>query len=78
MSSANLPLAQLEGDELKLPPALRAALVERLIAGLDDDREPEVAVKADESEGRYRELRSGVVRGKPAAQVFARLRSQLR
>ncbi len=78
MSSANPPLAQLEGDELKLPPALRAALVEHLIAGPDDDCEPEVAVEADESERRYRELRSGVIRGEPAAQVFARLRSQLR
>ena len=67
---------------LTLPPAVRARLVEVLLASLDDEVEsgPSAAIEAAwiaEAERRLAELRDGTVAGVPAAQVFAAVRERL-
>lgn len=70
---------QLESKVLKLSPRERARLAERLIASLDDAVDPEAdALWAREAERRLDELRSGAVKGRPAASVFRKARAALR
>ena len=67
---------------LTLPPAVRARLVEVLLASLDEEVEsgPSAEIEAAwvaEAERRLAELRDGTVAGVPAAQVFAAVRERL-
>jgi putative addiction module component (TIGR02574 family) len=70
-------IQELEAEVLRLPSHERARLAEVLISSLDEEDEIEQAW-ADEAERRYEELRSGAVKGVPAEEVIARVRSQLR
>jgi putative addiction module component (TIGR02574 family) len=73
------PARQIESKALKLSPRERARLAERLISSLDD--EADVGAEAAwirEGERRLDELRSGKVRGRPAAGVFRRARAAIR
>lgn len=76
MSSAS---RLIESKALKLSPAERARIAERLISSLDEesDADAEVAWRR-EGERRLEELRSGAVKGKAAAGVFRRVRAALR
>lgn len=69
-------LETLEAEALKLPPAERSHLLERLVASLDADPEVEAAW-ALEADRREAELASGAVEAVPAAEAIARLRSRL-
>ena len=71
-----MSIQEMEAELLKLPSDERARLAEVLIASLDDEDEIAEAW-ADEAERRLEELRSGVVKGIPAEEVFAGLRSQI-
>lgn len=71
-----MTLDDLEAEALKLPAHLRARLAETLISSLDEEAEIEQAW-ADEVERRYREMSAGAVRGIPAVEVFAKVRSRL-
>ena len=72
-----MSVQELEAEVLKLPSRERARLAEVLIASLDEEDEIAQAW-IDESERRYEELRSGKIKGIPAEEVFARVRSRLR
>ena len=67
----------LEDQLLKLDARDRARLAELLLASLDGSDADVEAQWADEAERRLRELRSGVVAGIPADEVFARTRARL-
>ncbi len=70
---------KLESEALKLSPRQRARLAERLIASLDQRREPgSAALWAKEAERRVAELRTGRVKARPAAAVFRKARAALR
>ncbi len=69
-------LDALEAEALKLPPAERSHLLERLVASLDADPEVEAAW-ALEADRREAELASGSVEAVPAAEAIARLRARL-
>jgi hypothetical protein len=69
-------LETLEAEALKLAPADRSHLLERLIASLDMDPEVEAAWVA-EADRREAELASGTATEVPAAEAIARLRAQL-
>ena len=64
----------IEAEALRLPPAERARLVERLIASLDADPEIEEAWAA-EVERRQAEIDSGSVSLLPGPETLARLKS---
>ncbi|MDP2759334.1 MAG: addiction module protein [Sideroxyarcus sp.] len=67
----------LEAEVLKLVPADRALLAERLIASLDEDNEIESAW-ADEVERRVAEVESGAIVGMSFEEVIAQARSALK
>jgi putative addiction module component (TIGR02574 family) len=64
----------IEAEALRLPPADRARLVERLIASLDADPEIEEAWAA-EVERRQAEVDSGSVSLLPGPETLAKLKS---
>ena len=69
-------LETLEAEALKLTPADRSHLLERLIASLDSDPEVEAAWER-EADRREAELESGSVAAVPGHEAMARLRSRL-
>jgi putative addiction module component (TIGR02574 family) len=69
-------LEALEAEALKLAPADRSHLLERLIASLDLDPEVEDAWER-EADRREAELESGVAAAVPGPEAMARLRSRL-
>lgn len=70
---------QVESSALKLPARERARIAERLIASLDDQRDPDVErLWIEEAERRLDELRSGTVKSRSAEAVFRKARSKLR
>lgn len=71
-----MSVQELEAEVLNLPSHERARLAEVLIASLDEEDEIGQAW-IDEAERRYEELHSGKVKGIPAEEVFARVRSHL-
>ncbi len=73
-------LAKVEDEALQLSEEERARLAVRLLASLEEEAEsPEEVEKLwlAEAEQRFEELRTGVVRGIPAREVFAQLRAKL-
>lgn len=66
----------LEAEVLKLAPADRSHLLERLIASLDSDPEIEKAWER-EADRREDELGSGSVAAVPGLKAIARLRARL-
>ena len=72
----NVHLEVLEAEALKLAPADRSHLLERLVASLDLDPDVEHAwaLVADEREG---ELASGAQRAVPGPEATARLQARL-
>lgn len=70
-------LEVLEAEALKLTPAERAKLAERLIASLDEDSEIEEAW-AVEVERRVAEIEAGTVQLIPVAEAIARARAALK
>ena len=75
-SNVNTSLEVLEAEVLKLGPADRSHLLERLIASLDSDPEIEKAWE-QEADRREAELDSGAVAAVPGDEALARLRSRL-
>ena len=69
-------LEVLEAEALKLTPADRSHLLERLIASLDADPEVEEAWEL-EADRREASLESGSVAEVPAQEAMSRLRSRL-
>ena len=69
-------LEALEAEVLKLAPADRSHLLERLIASLDSDPEIEEAWE-QEADRREAELESGSVAAVPGPEAVARLRARL-
>ena len=72
--------ANVEDEALQLSEQERARLAVRLLASLEEEAEsPEELEKLwlAEAEQRFEELRTGVVRGIPAREVFAQLRAKL-
>ncbi|HEX4961408.1 MAG TPA: addiction module protein [Thermoanaerobaculia bacterium] len=69
-------LEALEAEVLKLAPADRSHLLERLIASLDADPEVEGAWER-EADRREAELDSGTVTAVPGPEAMARLRARL-
>lgn len=74
--SVSTNLEALEAEVLKLTPADRSRLLERLIASLDADPEVEEAWER-EADRREAELESGAVVAVPGPEAMARLRSRL-
>ena len=72
----SISLETLEAEALKLAPADRSHLLERLIASLDSDPEVEEAWER-EADRREAELESGAVAAVPGHEAMARLRSTL-
>jgi putative addiction module component (TIGR02574 family) len=69
-------LEALEAEVLKLAPADRSRLLERLVASLDSDPEVEEAWER-EADRREAELQSGSASEVPGHEAMARLRSRL-
>ena len=69
-------LEALEAEALKLAPADRSHLLERLIASLDADPEVEAAWER-EADRREADLASGAVVEVPGPEAMARLRARL-
>ena len=69
-------LELVEAEALKLTPADRSGLLERLIASLDADPEVEAAWE-QEADRREAELESGAVAAVHGDKALARLRSRL-
>jgi putative addiction module component (TIGR02574 family) len=70
--------ATLEEKVLKLPPASRVRLAEKLLQSVDDYVSPEIASSWErEIARRSREIESGRVKGIPADEVFAEARRRL-
>lgn len=70
-----MSIQEMEAELLRLPSDERARLAEFLIASLDEEDEIAQAW-ADEAERRYEELRTGLVKGIPADEVFAQLEAE--
>ena len=73
-------LAKVEDEALQLSEEERARLAVRLLASLEEEAESPAEVEKlwlAEAEQRFEELRTGVVRGVPAREVFAQLRAKL-
>jgi putative addiction module component (TIGR02574 family) len=73
MMSANIEI--LEAEALKLSPAERARLIERLITSLDIDPAVEEAW-AEEVERRNAEVESGAVSLLPGPETLAKLKAE--
>ncbi len=69
-------LEALEAEVLKLAPADRSHLLERLVASLDSDPEVEESWER-EADRREAELDSGAVAAVPGQEAMSRLRSKL-
>ena len=69
-------LEVLEAEVLRLAPADRSHLLERLIASLDSDPEVEEAWER-EADRREAELESGSIAAIPEQEAMARLRARL-
>ena len=72
-------LPQIEKDALRLSPEDRARLAVRLLSSLEETAaSPEEIEKLwiKEAERRFQELRDGVMKGIPAREVFAELRTK--
>lgn len=65
----------LQAEVLRLSPADRARLLDRLIASLDQDAEAEAAWDA-EAEQRDAELESGAVKAAPLQETITRLEAR--
>jgi len=74
--SVSTNLEALEAEVLKLAPADRSHVLERLLASLDSDPEVEEAWKR-EADRREAELESGAVAAVPDHEAMTRLRSKL-
>ena len=72
----SINLEVLEAEVLKLAPADRSHLLERLIASLDADPEVEEAWEL-EADRREAELGSGAIAAVPGHEAIARLRTRL-
>jgi putative addiction module component (TIGR02574 family) len=71
-------LQALEAEALRLSPKARAKLVERIILSLESSLDTELErTWAEEAERRVGEIRKGLVRARPAAAVFQRIRRQV-
>ncbi|MGH8245283.1 MAG: addiction module protein [Gammaproteobacteria bacterium] len=75
----SMTVDQIAEEAMALPPAARALLADRLWQSVEghsqSDLDPEVVAMIDR---RYRELKSGQVKGVPAEQFVAELRKELR
>ena len=70
--------AALEQRVLKLPPASRIRLAEKILESVDDYVSPEIASSWEkEISRRLKEIESGNVKGVPADKVFAEARQRL-
>jgi hypothetical protein len=69
------PVEALAEEVLQLPPALRASLLDRVVASLDADRARDAAWDALAAQ-RDSELESGVVGALPLSEVIERLRAE--
>lgn len=70
---------KLASEALELSPRQRARLAKRLIASLDQEREPgSAALWAKEAQRRVAELQTGKMKARPAAAVFGKARASLR
>ena len=74
--SMSTSLELLEAEALKLAPADRSHLLERLVASLDSDPDVEAAWER-EADRREADLESGSVSAVPGDEAMARLRSKL-
>lgn len=72
----NTDLESLEAEVLKLAPADRSRLLERLIASLEADPEVEAAWEI-EADRREAQLKDGSARDVPGQEAIARLRARL-
>jgi putative addiction module component (TIGR02574 family) len=70
-------LEKVEAEALKLKPGERAALAQRLLASLEEDKEIEEAW-AQEVERRIAEVESGAVQLIPIEEALARVRAALK
>lgn len=70
-------LETLEQEALKLSPGERAALAQRLLASLDEDKEIEDAWAA-EIERRIADVESGAVKVIPISEALAQVRATLK
>ena len=72
-------LAEIGDQALRLSPEDRARLARQLLARLEESGESAEEIEKlwiAEAEWRFQELRSGVVQGIPAGEVFAVLRAK--
>ncbi|MFB3893632.1 MAG: addiction module protein [Phycisphaerae bacterium] len=69
---------QIRDEALKLPTKARADLARTLIASLDEvSRREADDLWADEADRRYRELKNGRVKGRPAEAVHRDVRARI-
>ena len=74
-----MTLTELEARALRLSTRERALLAKHLLASLEESVDPDAEkLWAREAEKRYREYKTGKVRGIPADEVFRKLRERLR
>ena len=72
-------LMECEAQALKLSPADRATLAERLIASLDDLNEQQnEQLWIDEADRRYREYKSGKITARSAEEVLSDARDAIK
>lgn len=71
----SMTIESLQAEVMRLSPADRARLLERLIASLDQDTAAEAAWDA-EAQRRDAELDSGTVNAMPFSEVIARLETR--
>ena len=69
-------LKKLSDDALLLPVRQRATLAHILLSSLDEDQQDVYHLWAVELEKRIQDIRSGKVKGIPAAEVFAKLQEK--
>jgi putative addiction module component (TIGR02574 family) len=73
-----MTVAGLEQQALRLPPADRVRLAEKMLESVEDYVEPEIAEAWEkEIERRIKEIESGAAEGIPAEKVFAQARKKL-
>ncbi len=73
-------LAEIEDSALKLSEEDRARLAVRLLASLEEEAESPEAIEQlwlAEADGRFEEIREGLVQGVPAPDVFSQIRAKL-
>ncbi len=72
------PKDKLETEAMRLPPEDRAELAHRLIESLEGaDVGDFEAEWVQEAERRYEQYRKGLVKGRPAAEVFREAKARL-